>query len=97
MPNVAPVEIKAAGPFSIYQVWPGNYTLTITGEYGNGSVPCGMPSSICFGHYQHLLASRQITVTKAGLEGLKIEIGVLPALDGEVLIDGKEPDAKKQS
>jgi len=96
VPNVAPVEIKAAGPFSIYQVWPGNYTLTITGEYGNGSVPCGMPSSICFGHYRHLLASRQITVTKAGLEGLKIEIGVLPALDGEVLIDGKEPDAENK-
>ena len=94
VPRVASVEIKTAGPFSIDQVWPGNYTLTITGEYGNGSVPCGMPSSICFGHYHPLLESRQITVTKTGLEGLKIEIGALPALDGELLIDGKEPDAK---
>jgi len=96
VPRMAPVEIKAAGPFSIDQVWPGNYTLTVTGEYGNGRVPCGMPSSICFGHYHHLLASRQITVTKAGLEGLKIEIGALPTLDGEVLIDGKEPDVKSR-
>jgi hypothetical protein len=95
-PPIKPLEIKSAGAFELQQVWPGSYTLTVTGDYGNGTVPCGMPSSICFGHFHHLLASQQITVANTGLKGLRINIGVLPALDGEVLIDGKEPDSEHE-
>jgi protocatechuate 3,4-dioxygenase beta subunit len=93
-PRVKPLEIKSAGNFEVQQVWPGTYTLTVTASYGNGRVPCGMPSSICFGYFEHLLASQRITVASADLEGLKLSIGTLPTLDGEVVIDGKEPDAE---
>ncbi|MGB7546430.1 MAG: carboxypeptidase-like regulatory domain-containing protein [Terracidiphilus sp.] len=95
-PDVKPLEIKAAGAFELQQVWPGSYTLTVTASYGSGNVPCAMPSSICFGYFHYTLASQKITVTSAGLKGLELSIGALPKLDGEVLMDGGEPDAKSQ-
>ncbi len=95
-PRVKPLEVKAAGSFEVKQVWPGRYTLTLTTSYGNGFLPCRMPSSICMGYYHHLLASQQITVTNAGARGLKLNVGALPTLDGEVLIDGKVPEPEHQ-
>ncbi len=90
-PSVERVQLKEPGSFALKNVWPGRYTLTLYGEYGNGYLPCPMPSSICMGYFHHPFATQQITVTKQNLEGLRLAIGALPTLDGEFVVDGKLP------
>jgi hypothetical protein len=51
-------------------------------------------SGIHYGETQHLLATRQIEVAGADIEGLKLEVRALPAVAGEILVDGKVPSAE---
>lgn len=90
-PAVDRVQITTAGSFVLKGVWPRKYTLTVEGEYGNGFVPCGIPSSICGGYFHHLLASQQLTVADRDVENIRLSIGALPTLDGEIVVDGELP------
>jgi hypothetical protein len=90
-PPVKPQEIKADGSFDLKAVWPGRYTLTLTSTYGNGLMGC---SAICYGETQHLLATQQIEVASAAIDGLQLEVRALPEITGEILIDGKAPAAE---
>jgi hypothetical protein len=90
-PIVDRLQLKDASDFTLNGVWPGKYRLTLYGEYGSGTLPCGEPSSICFGYEHHPLASRQITVTDRDVNGLRLTIGALPTLDGELVVDGALP------
>jgi hypothetical protein len=94
-PSVGRLQITDEGSFTLKGVWPGKYTLTLYGEYGNGNLPCG-PSSICFGYYHHLVASRQVTVADRDVERLMVSVGVLPTLDGEALVDGHPAEQNRR-
>jgi len=95
-PVVMPLELTSEGPFEFKGVWPGKYTVTYSARHGNGYVPCSMPSSICMGYFHYTLASQQIAVTNAEVKGLRLKAGSLPSLDGELLLDGKPPDAENR-
>jgi hypothetical protein len=90
-PIVGRVQMKEPGDFTLSDVWPGKYTLTLYGEYGKGTIPCGMPSSVCFGYFHHPLASQPIMVTNRNVDGVRLAVGAQPMLDGEFVVDGKLP------
>jgi protocatechuate 3,4-dioxygenase beta subunit len=90
-PVVERVQMKEPGSFTLKNVWPGKYTISLYGEYGKGTIPCPMPSSICFGYFHHPLSSQQIAVTNRNVEGFHLSVGLPPTLDGEFVVDGKLP------
>ena len=90
-PDVNRVQLKQPGAFTLNNVFPGKYTLVLYGEYGNGTIQSWADSICSPCYYRHPLASQPITVSKRNVRGLRLSVGKLPTLDGEIIADEKLP------